>query len=190
MFTNLYCVVSSAAWISKVDVPQYWNGVYTGYKVDDVVHRSAAFDIVSRRGADKNGIVVDRSEGNAHYFRPLVEDVIRPSFSSCGTDGADIEIEVYRWTGDEATATKFKPLGDVYLSLAYPQRGDGQGLGFGTDDKLLVLADAFPEWHSGPKYGPTIEELTGKPSKYEESEYEDKILEHRPWNNLSRLWRP
>jgi hypothetical protein len=150
MFTNLYCVVSSAAW-------KFNAAAYRPYGIEDfnVVHRSAAFDIVSGRGADRSGIVVDRSAGSAHHFRPLVGDVIRPSFAGYGTDGADIEVEIYRWTGDEATAITFKPIGDVYLSFDYPQRGDGQGLGFGTGDKFLVLADAYPEWHSGPKYGPT-----------------------------------
>jgi hypothetical protein len=162
MFTNFYCVVQSAAWIDKVSVPQFWDGYCTGSKVHDVVHRSAAFDILSR-GADKSGIVVDRSEGNAHYFRPLVGDVIRPSYLQVqvGADGADIEVEVYRWTGDEATTTKFKPVADMYLSFNYPRRGDGQGLGFGTDDKLLPLKDAFPEFRPGPQYGPTTAELIG-----------------------------
>jgi len=155
MFTTSYCVVSSSPWISKVTMPDYLYG--TRHKVVDVVNRSATFDILSR-GGDKSGLLVDLSEGNAYYFRPLVGDVIRPSDFQTGSDGADIEVTVYRWTGDEATATQFKPVAGVFLSRNYPQngRGQGQGLGFGTDDKLLLLADAFPELRPGPVYGPPV----------------------------------
>lgn len=160
MFTNFYCVVSSSPWISKVTMPDYLYGTHN--KEVDVVHRSAAFDILSR-GADKIGLLVDLSEGIAHYFRPLVGDVIRPSDLQLGSDGADIEVTVYRWTGDEATATQFKPVADVFLSRHYPASGgQAQGLGFGTADELLLLADAFPELRPGPVYGPPVPRETRK----------------------------
>ncbi len=176
MFTNLYCVINSAAWIAKLnDDPKY-----------DVVLRSAVFDILSR-GADKIGIVVDRSKGFAHYFRPLVGDVIRAS--SMPADKADIEVVVYRWTGDEVTATNFKPVGGVFLSYEYPRRGGGQGLGFGSDDELIVLKDAYPEWHSGPTYGPTTEELTG--SKDADLDLDDDDIDRKllRWSPHWRAWR-
>ena len=169
MFTNFYCVVCSSPWIWKMQIPQY----PSGFKEYDVVNRSATFDILSR-GGDKTGILVDLSEGNAYYFRPLVGDVIRPSDFQTGSDGADLEVTVYRWTGDEATATQFKPVADVFLSRNYPQngRGQGQGLGFGTDDKLLLLADAFPELRPGPVYGPPVPRKTRKGRRIRNSNLE------------------
>lgn len=169
MFTNVYCVVQSSAWIFNVVAHRPYG------KNFDVVHRSAAFDILSR-GADKKGLVVDMSKRIAHCFRPLVGDVIRPSHfrSPANADGADIEVKAYRWTGDEATTTKFKPVADVTLSLNYPRRGDGQGLGFGTDDKLLVLEDAFPELHP-PIYRPTIKKSTRKKQRFGAGFYSETV---------------
>jgi hypothetical protein len=122
MFTSFYCVVH-------------------------VIQRSAAFDILSK-GAGKKRIVVDASKGIAHRFRPLVGDVIRPSPPQHPTDSADVEVRAYRWTGDEASTTKFNPVADVTLSLDYPARGDGHGLSFGPDDDLRVLTDALADDHS------------------------------------------
>jgi hypothetical protein len=162
MFTNFYCVVRSSPWIWKMDIPQYWYGNVTGLKTYDVVNRSAKFDILSK-GGPKKGIMVDLSEGFAHYFRPLVGDLIRPSYLQVGADGADIEVEVYRWTGDEATATKFKPVADVTLSRSYPVRGDAQGLSFWMDDDLLTIKDAYPEiTHPTWVHKPNLERRTSK----------------------------
>ncbi len=154
MFTNFFCVVQSSA--------RSFN--------------AAAFDILGR-GAAKRGIVVDASKGIAHRFRPLVGDVIRPSPSQYPTDSADIEVIVYRLTGDEATTTKFKPVADVALSLNYPRRGDGQGLGFGTDDKLLVLEDALPD-HSNPVGRPRIKKPARKTKRFGTEIY----VEHMTFN--------
>ena len=131
MFTNFYCVVH-------------------------VIQRSAAFDILSK-GASKKRIVVDASKGIAHRFRPLVGDVIRPSPPQHPTDSADVEVKAYRWTGDEATTTKFNPVADVTLSLDYPGRGDGHGLSFGPDDDLRVLTDDLPDDHPSAADRPTLQ---------------------------------
>lgn len=152
MFTNFYCVVQSSAWSLN----------------------AAAFDIL-RRGADKKRIVVDASKGIAHRFRPLVGDVIRPSPSQHASGGADIEVKACRWTGDEATTIKFKPVAEVTLSLNYPGRGDGQGLGFGTDDELLVLKDAFSGTHPGSVHRPTIKKPTRKKQRFSAELYVEKM---------------
>lgn len=166
MSTSFYCIVQSSPRISR---SKRYADHLRRTVVDEFVHRSATFDILSR-GGDKLGIVVNRSDGIAHYFRPLVGDVIR--ISRLGVGSADIEVDVYRWTGDEATTTTFSPLAVIYVSQFYPQFGTAQGLGFGPDD-WVALKDAYPEERGGPKYGPTTEELTGKRDRSPDERIED-----------------
>ena len=151
MFTNFYCVVRPSGTFDTVD----------GAGELAAIPRSATFDIQSR-GAGKKRVVVGGSKGTAHRFRPLVGDAIRPSPSQTPTDGADVEVRAYRWTGDEAATTRFNPVADVTLSLDYPARGDGHGLSFGPDDDLRVLTDALPADHPSAADRPTLQKPTGK----------------------------
>jgi len=164
MFTNFYCVVRPSGTFGTVD----------GARELAAIPRSATFDIQSR-GAGKKRVVVGGPKGIAHRLRPLVGDVIRPSPSRTPTDGADVEVRAYRWTGDEATTTKFNPVADVILSLDYPGRGDGRGLGFGTDDELLVLTDARPEDRASPVDRPTIKNPAKKKQRFSAEFYSENM---------------
>lgn len=170
MFTNFYCIVQSSPWISHDSIATRadWHTdrlARTSELIDgyDGVNRSAQFDLLSRGGA-KKGILVDRSAGNAYWFRPMVGDLIRPSASQTRADGADLEVDIYRWTGDEATATKFKPLAAATLSYSYPLRGEAQGLSFWMDDDLLLLKKAYPQpAQQAPIKNPKGEQTSEKP---------------------------
>lgn len=148
MFTNFYCVIQSSA--------RSFN--------------PAAFDILCRAAAKKS-IIVDASKATDHRFRPLVGDVIRPSLSQYLGSAAEIEVRIYRWTGDEATTTRFKPVAALTLSPHYPAHGDGQGLEFHTYDKLVVLDDTHPD----QVIRPTTMKPTRKKRRFDTTLYVEQV---------------